>query len=71
MMDIGPPIIIPIVPVKNMINAFDPSFLISGKSILTVSKTRLAGSKYLEATKYNLELSPEIIPKELNIDGIK
>ena len=54
MIDIGPPIIIPIVPVKNMINAFEPSFLISGKSILTVSKTRLAGSKYLESKKYNI-----------------
>ena len=30
-----------------------------------------AGNKYLEATKYNLDSCPEIIPKELKRDGIK
>ena len=47
----GPPMMIPTVPVKNMIIAFGPNFLISGKSILMVSKTKLVGNKYREATK--------------------
>ena len=71
MIEIGPPNIIPIVPVKNITIAVVPNFLISGISILIVSNTRLAGNKYLEATKYNLDSSPEIIPNELKRDGIK
>jgi len=47
----GPPIIIPTVPVKNMINALGPNFKMLGKSILIVSRTRLVGSRYLDATK--------------------
>ena len=47
----GPPIMIPTVPVKNMMMALGPSFLISGRSILMVSNTKLVGSKYREATK--------------------
>ena len=47
---IGPPMIIPIVPVKNMINAFEPRLKIAFKSILKVIKTKAAGSKNLLAT---------------------
>tara|TARA_B100001175_G_scaffold293492_1_gene280016 strand:- start:18 stop:182 length:165 start_codon:yes stop_codon:yes gene_type:complete len=54
-----------------MISALDPNFFISCRSMLIVKRTRLVGSRYLEATKYSLELSPEMIPKELNIEGIK
>ena len=71
MIEIGPPKIIPNVPVKNITIALVPNFLISGMSILMVSNTKLAGNKYLEATKYNLDSCPEIIPKELKRDGIK
>jgi hypothetical protein len=39
--------------------------------MLIVSKTKLVGKRYLEATKYRFEYSPDIIPRELNIDGIK
>tara|TARA_B000000437_G_scaffold191482_1_gene150030 strand:- start:544 stop:663 length:120 start_codon:yes stop_codon:yes gene_type:complete len=39
--------------------------------MLIVKRARLVGSKYLEATKYSFELSPEIIPSELKIEGIK
>jgi hypothetical protein len=67
----GPPIIIPSVPVKNIINALDPNFLISWISILIVKRARLVGSRYLDATKYRFELSPEIIPSELKIEGMK
>ena len=70
-MEIGPPKIIPKVPVKNIIIALLPSFLISGISILMVSNTKLVGNKNLDATKYKLDFSPEIIPKELKRDGIK
>ena len=51
----GPPIIIPTVAVKNIINAFEPKFMIPLKSMLKHSKTKLAGSKYLDATKYNCD----------------
>ena len=68
---IGPPRTIPMLPVKNIINAFDPNFFIAGKSILIVNNTRLAGNKYLDATKYNFELSLDIMPNELNNDGMK
>ena len=51
----GPPIIIPNVPLKNITIAFGPNFIISGKSILMVSKTKLAGNKYRDATKYKFE----------------
>ena len=68
---IGPPIIIPRVPVTNITIAFEPNFLISGISILIVSNARLVGSRYLEATKYKFEFSPEITPNELKRDGIK
>ena len=67
----GPPKTTPNVPVKNITIALVPNFLISGISILMVSNTKLAGNKYLEATKYNLDVSPEIIPNELKRDGIK
>ena len=36
-----------------------------------VNNTKLAGSKYLDAIKYKLDSSPEIIPKLLKIDGRK
>ena len=69
---IGPPIIIPKVPVKNIINAFEPSLLISFKSTLNVSRTNDVGSKYLEATKYNkFDFSGETIPIVFNNEGIK
>ena len=67
----GPPIIMPIVPVKNIISALEPNFFISWRSILIVKRARLVGSKYLEATKYSFELSPEITPSELKIEGMK
>ena len=70
-MEIGPPKIIPNVPVKNITIAFAPNFLISGMSMLTVSNTKLEGNKYLDATKYNLDSSPEMIPAELKRDGMK
>ncbi len=41
----GPPITIPIVPVKNMINAFQPKLNTAFKSILRVIKTKAAGNK--------------------------
>ena len=50
-MEIGPPKIIPKVPVKNITIALDPNFLISGISMLIVSRAKLVGNKYLEATK--------------------
>jgi hypothetical protein len=50
-MEIGPPNIIPKVPVKNITIALDPNFLISGISMLIVSRAKLVGNKYLEATK--------------------
>ena len=68
---IGPPIIIPKVPVKNIINAFEPSLLISFKSTLNVSRTNDVGSKYLEATKYKFDFSGETIPIVFNNEGIK
>ena len=46
----GPPIITPTVPVKNIISAFGPSLKTSFKSILNVSKIKLAGRKKREAT---------------------
>ena len=39
--------------------------------MLTVSNTKLVGNKNLDATKYKLDFSPEIIPAELKRDGIK
>ena len=61
----------PMVAVKNIMMAFDPSLLIAGISILRHSKTKLAGSKYLEAIKYRLDSSEEMIPNEFNPAGIK
>ena len=49
--EIGPPNNIPMVPEKNIINALDPSFEISLRSILRVSRTSEQGSRYLDATK--------------------
>ena len=49
--EIGPPKIIPKVPVKNITIALDPNFLISGISMLIVRRAKLVGSKYLDATK--------------------
>jgi hypothetical protein len=43
--------IIPAVPVKNMIKALGPNFRIPGRSMLIVSRTKLVGSKYRDATK--------------------
>jgi len=43
--------IIPAVPVKNMTNALGPNFIILGRSILIVSRTKLVGNKYRDATK--------------------
>ena len=39
--------------------------------MLTVSNTKFDGNKYLDATKYNLDFSPEMIPAELKRDGMK
>lgn len=50
----GPPINIPMVAVKNMINAFGPSFKIPFKSMLSVRKIREASNKNLEDTWYRL-----------------
>jgi len=68
---IGPPIIMPKVPVKNIIKAFDPSLLISFKSTLKVSNTNDVGSKYLEATKYKSDFSGEPIPVVFSKEGKK
>ena len=67
----GPPMITPMVPVKNMITAFEPNLFIAGRSTLIVKSARLVGSRYLDATKYRLDSSPEMIPKELKIEGMK
>ena len=48
---IGPPTIIPVVPAKNIIIAFEPNFFTSGISMLIVNNTRLEGKRYLDATK--------------------
>ncbi|CAI8161116.1 MAG: Uncharacterised protein [Crocinitomicaceae bacterium] len=44
-MAIGPPIIIPIVAVKNIIKAFGPSLITPFKSVLSVIKINDAGRK--------------------------
>jgi hypothetical protein len=68
----GPPMMIPNVAVKNITRALEPNCLIPLKSILRQSKIKEAGSMYLDATKYRLELSPEIIFKgQFNKPGIK
>tara|TARA_R110002111_G_scaffold21606_16_gene50227 strand:+ start:1445 stop:1609 length:165 start_codon:yes stop_codon:yes gene_type:complete len=54
-----------------MIRAFGPNLAMLFRSILRVSKTREVGKRYLEATKYRLESSPEINPVVLNNAGIK
>ena len=69
---IGPPRIIPTVAARNMMIAFNPNCLIPLKSILKQSRISEAGSKYLEATKYRFESSPDIIPKgQFNRPGMK
>ena len=45
----GPPIIIPAVPVKNIIKAFGPRLKTAFKSTLKVIKTNAAGNKNLLA----------------------
>ncbi len=65
----GPPIIIPALPVKNMIKAFGPRLVIPFKSILRVINTKAAGSKYLLAIKYKFEVSSEINPTLVMIPG--
>src|SRR5690606_41640599 len=67
----GPPIIIPIVPVKNMIRALGPRLKMALRSILSVIRTRDAGSRYLLAIKYNCEVLSSIIPSELKMAGIR
>ncbi len=62
---------IPIGPVKNMTRDFAPSLRISLKSILMVNNTRLAGNKYLDATKYSFDSFPETIPNVLSKEGKK
>ena len=61
---------IPVV-AANMMIALGPRLYIPFKSMLRHRSTKLAGSKYLEATKYKLEVSPSTIPRELNAAGIK
>jgi hypothetical protein len=39
--------------------------------MLKHKRTKLAGSKYLEATKYKLDVSPSTMPNELNAAGMK
>jgi hypothetical protein len=67
----GPPKTIPIVPATNITKALGPSFKIPLKSILKVNNTNDAGSKYLEATLYKPEDSPEMTPNELKSAGMK
>ena len=69
--EIGPPKMIPTLPVRNIIIALKPSFFIPGKSTLIVRSTKLVGNKYLDATKYKLDSSPEIIPNEFSTEGMK
>jgi hypothetical protein len=54
-----------------MTKALGPSLSIPLKSILKVNKTNDAGSKYLEATLYSPDDSPEITPNELKSAGMK
>ena len=67
----GPPIIIPAVPVKNMMSALGPSFMTSLRSTLMVSSTKAAGSKYREAIKYNLDCDGSMSPVAFRIEGRK
>jgi len=67
----GPPIIIPTEPVKNIIRALDPKLEMALRSMLKVIKMRAAGSKYLLAIKYKLEISSEIMPLLAKIEGSK
>ena len=69
--EIGPPIIIPIVPVKNIISALYPKLYMAFKSILKVISNNAAGNKYLLAIKYVFDSSEEIIPRELKMAGRK
>jgi hypothetical protein len=39
--------------------------------MLRVSRTKLAGKKYREATKYNLDSAGSTIPKVVSKDGKK
>jgi hypothetical protein len=65
----GPPIMIPNEPVKNMIRALDPRLDIALRSMLNVIKIRAAGSKYLLAIKYRLEVSSDIRPILAKMEG--
>ncbi|GIM57102.1 hypothetical protein CAPN006_14950 [Capnocytophaga canimorsus] len=65
----GPPMIIPKVPAKNIINALAPKLKTARRSILKVIKISAAGNKYLLATKYKFEVLLEIIPIEFKIAG--
>src|SRR5690554_5236276 len=67
----GPPMITPIVPARNITKAFGPSLTIPLKSILKVKSTKDAGNKYLDATVYKPDSSPEIRPKVFNKPGVK
>ena len=66
-MAIGPPMIMPIVPVKNMTKAFHPRLNTAFRSILKVINTNAAGSKYLLATKYKLVLPSISSPFSLTV----
>jgi len=54
-----------------MVKALGPKRKIPFKSTLRVNNTKEVGNRYLEATLYKEEDSPEIKPKELNTAGIK
>ena len=60
---IGPPMMIPSVADRNMMIDFGPRFMIPFRSILRHSRIRLAGSRYLEETKYKWDSSPLISPR--------
>jgi hypothetical protein len=45
----GPPMMIPAVPVKNMIRALEPRLAIALRSMLKVIKIKAAGKRYLLA----------------------
>src|SRR5690606_5695792 len=81
---IGPPMITPTVPAKNIINAFGPKLKRPLRLILKVINTSAAGSKYWLAIKYKLDFptvaspvfdteihSGEIIPAVVKSAGIK
>ena len=62
---------IPIVAVKNKINALGPRQIVALISILKVSNTKLAGRKKSLATGHSCESAEKIDPKLFNSERIR